>query len=503
MGAACSNTCVNDSCPQTDRARPVVTELVQSEAFDISAPVEQVDQASSKEGKDRAVPADLTKLLETWQQQTTEVKELYVAAMDKPSPGKDEEAATRRIEETARKVQAQMRDLQLAKARQSWESEEARDWLRLYTGKGMRRKSFLAAATKVKIENSIVRHWKRQVAPGGREQRAGQIPAPRPSLAKIAYEYEQWDDVNMFEVCKRTSEPLTQVAVTLWDSCRMGDLCRTPREKVVEFFRALELNYKENPFHNGTHAADVTLAGHYFWTRLSKRLPGYFTQVDLLAVLLATTIHDVAHPSVSNDFLVKTKDELAIQYNDRSVLENMHAATGFGIMRNMGVALLEHNLPNPPAQSLRSRVIDMVLATDMAKHKEVVEDLAFQVSSHSALHEVDKLVLEKHLVHMADLAHPLREMRQHREWTRRLSEEFFAQGDLEKKLGLQPIPLFDRALAGPVSTSQVGFLNFVITPCWRVLHDILDPEDAEVPDNHLKSNLAEWQTESRAASGTN
>eukprot|EP00971_Amphidinium_carterae_P094383 1868657-Amphidinium_carterae.1 len=48
--------------------------------------------------------------------------------------------------------------------------------------------------------------------------------------------------------------------------------------------------------------------GHYFWTRLSKRLPGYFTQVDLLAVLLATTIHDVAHPSVSNDFLVKTKE---------------------------------------------------------------------------------------------------------------------------------------------------------------------------------------------------
>mmetsp|Transcript_43633 Transcript_43633/g.79550 ORF Transcript_43633/g.79550 Transcript_43633/m.79550 type:complete len:501 (+) Transcript_43633:92-1594(+) len=500
MGATCSNTCVNDSCPQTDRSRPVVTELVQSEAFDVHAPLDGVELGHSQEPR-RAGEADVDRLLESWQQHTTEIKELYVSAMQ--SPGKDE-AVTRRIEEAARKVQAQMRDLQLARARQSWESEEAKDWLRLYTGKGMRRKSFLAAATKVKIENSIVRHWKNQVSPASRgdeEERMG----PRPSLAKIAYEYEQWDDVDMFEVCKRTSEPLTQVAVTLWDSCRLNDLCRTNREKVVEFFRALELNYKENPFHNGTHAADVTLAGHYFWTRLSKRLPGYFTQVDLLVVLVATTIHDVAHPSVNNDYLVKTKDELAIQYNDRSVLENMHAATGFRIMRNMGVTLLEHNLPSPPAAALRSRVIDMVLATDMAKHKEVVEDLALQVSSSSSLHEVDKLVMEKHLVHMADLAHPLREMKQHREWTRRLSEEFFAQGDLEKKLGLQPMALFDRVAAPPVSTGQVGFLTFVITPCWRVLHDILHPEDAEVPDGHLRSNLAQWQTESKAASppGTN
>ena len=38
-------------------------------------------------------------------------------------------------------------------------------------------------------------------------------------------------------------------------------------------------------------------------------MPGYFTDMDLMVVLMATAIHDVAHPGVSNDFLVKTRTQ--------------------------------------------------------------------------------------------------------------------------------------------------------------------------------------------------
>mmetsp|Transcript_58805 Transcript_58805/g.140190 ORF Transcript_58805/g.140190 Transcript_58805/m.140190 type:complete len:494 (+) Transcript_58805:102-1583(+) len=493
MGAACSNTC--DSKPSIgDSSGYAVSDMLQSETLNVMAPVDEPDFPG---GKEYGVPSDLDGMLEAWVRQTEQITERYRIALE-DSPGHAD--AAERIEDASRRVQVQLRELQLLRTHSTWFSDEAQGWLRLYTGKGVRLKSLRAVATKVSIENSVVRHWRSQVdrpENGLSGPLADNVAVPAENLIP----YERWDDVDIFEVCKRTSEPLTQVVLTLWDSRRLCDLCQAPRGKILDFFRALELNYKENPFHNGTHAADVTLAGYWFWARLADRMPGYFTEIDLLVILIATSIHDVAHPSVSNDFLIKTKDELAMQYNDRSVLENMHTATGFRIMRNMDVALLEHNLPSPSAASLRSRVIDMVLATDMAKHKEVVEDLAYQVTSHSAPHEVDKLVLEKQLVHMADLAHPLRAMTQHREWTRRLTEEFFAQGDLEKKLGFQPMSLFDREVAPPVSTGQVGFLTFVIAPCWRVLCDLLRPEDAEAPDGNLRSNLAQWQTESKAASG--
>ncbi len=52
--------------------------------------------------------------------------------------------------------------------------------------------------------------------------------------------------------------------------------------------------------------------------------------VDLdqrFAILVAALAHDIGHPGVNNHFLVTTEHPLARTYNDRAVLENMHAAT--------------------------------------------------------------------------------------------------------------------------------------------------------------------------------
>ena len=48
-----------------------------------------------------------------------------------------------------------------------------------------------------------------------------------------------------------------------------------------------------------------------------------------MAALIAAAVHDVDHPGVSNQFLVAIRHDLAIMYNDISVLENHHVATAF------------------------------------------------------------------------------------------------------------------------------------------------------------------------------
>ena len=113
------------------------------------------------------------------------------------------------------------------------------------------------------------------------------------------------------------------------------------------------------PYHNKAHAASVmhmthaTMhlggaakmvgAGHWFRPWLQHQ-EGHQSQYasgedatsmekgafETLACLLAAAVHDFEHLGISNDFLVKTDDERAIKYNDRSVNENHHVAAAFG-----------------------------------------------------------------------------------------------------------------------------------------------------------------------------
>lgn len=55
------------------------------------------------------------------------------------------------------------------------------------------------------------------------------------------------------------------------------------------------------PYHNSTHAADVTQALTHLL--VSDNLAEAFEPLEVAATITAAIIHDVAHPGVSNAFL--------------------------------------------------------------------------------------------------------------------------------------------------------------------------------------------------------
>ncbi len=65
-----------------------------------------------------------------------------------------------------------------------------------------------------------------------------------------------------------------------------------------------------------------------------------FIRVCLWSWSLHPAVHSAPplprHPGVSNNFLCKSSDLIALRYNDDSVLENMHAAEGFIVMSQVG-----------------------------------------------------------------------------------------------------------------------------------------------------------------------
>lgn len=91
---------------------------------------------------------------------------------------------------------------------------------------------------------------------------------------------------------------------------------------------------------------------------------------QLLQQVLEVFFCNVA--GVSNDFLVNSAAQTALEYNDIHVNENMHAALAFKIfLKPANNFLIEKSDPEL-YRYFRQTVISIVLATDMAGHEELM-----------------------------------------------------------------------------------------------------------------------------------
>mmetsp|Transcript_88489 Transcript_88489/g.222764 ORF Transcript_88489/g.222764 Transcript_88489/m.222764 type:complete len:577 (+) Transcript_88489:92-1822(+) len=400
-----------------------------------------------------------------------------------------------RTQVLTKRLSQQVRRMRL-RAANSWQPDgegDADEWMSLLLGGRKRFSNLQDVVKQVQLEGRIIRRW---------QARRGGLTGvePRSSFGTFGVSkvnVDSWEAIDVFRLEREHQQPLVQVFMSVWTTRSFGNLSKATREQVLEFMRAVEASYRRNPYHNRMHAAEVTATAYYVWAQLAaqEHLAGYFSEVDLLAVVLAAAVHDMAHPGTANDFLVKTQHELAIRYCDRSVLEHFHVASAFALMQETGVPLLEHTLPSPPADTLKGRVVDMVLATDMAQHRRMVDDMASEVAANETAQDIDKLVLERYLLHLADIGHALRPRAQHREWSILVRQEFFAQGDQEKKLGLTPVPLCDRDKAPTLAKGQQGFLNFVVVPAWRPLFQVLGATASKSLEWYLADNQAMWAEE--------
>ncbi|CAG9461371.1 unnamed protein product [Pedinophyceae sp. YPF-701] len=256
---------------------------------------------------------------------------------------------------------------------------------------------------------------------------------------------------------------------------------RVPRSKLYSFLAVAEASYRDNnPYHNWMHACDVTHSTFmllYEGTELSTVL----SRSERLALMLAAVGHDLDHRGTNNAFLVATRDPLAIRYNDAAVQESMHAATLFELVTSHPEANLLQGMPDREWAHVRQTCVSAILGTDMAIHFDLIAGLetmteaALWVSENAAPHDEDshvvtsaltpqqKKLLIQSLLHLADLSHVLKTGSTNIEWTKRVMDEFFAQGEMESSLGIPSLPIMN-AKETYVPGGQVEFLEIIIRP---------------------------------------
>ncbi|XP_054634304.1 cAMP-specific 3',5'-cyclic phosphodiesterase 4C-like [Dunckerocampus dactyliophorus] len=314
-------------------------------------------------------------------------------------------------------------------------------------------------------------------------------------LAKELEDLDKWS-FNIFQVAELSNNrPLSCIMYAIFQERELLKTFRIPVDTFVTYVMTLEDHYHGNvAYHNSLHAADVTQSTHVLLS--TPALDAVFTDLEILAALFAAAIHDVDHPGVSNQFLINTNSELALMYNDESVLENHHLAVGFKLLHQDNCDIFQ-NLTKRQRQSLRKLVIDIVLATDMSKHMTLLADLKTMVETKKVTssgvllldHYNERMQVLRNMVHCADLSNPTKTLPLYRQWTERIMEEFFRQGDKERERGMEISAMCDKHTAS-VEKSQVGFIDYIVHPLWETWADLVHPDAQELLDT-LEENR-EW-----------
>ncbi|KAJ3415058.1 High affinity cAMP-specific and IBMX-insensitive 3',5'-cyclic phosphodiesterase 9A [Chytridiales sp. JEL 0842] len=228
------------------------------------------------------------------------------------------------------------------------------------------------------------------------------------------------------------------------------------------FLMNIRTCYNQNPFHNFRHCFCVTqmMYGIINTTNVVQQLK----PIDKLILVLACIGHDLDHPGYNNAYQINAGTDLAYLYNDISPLENHHACVLFTILSDPETNVLK-NVSDPVYRDARKGIIRCILATDMAKHGEIIA--AFKKLSENFNYEdpESKSLLLQMIIKCADISNE-------EPWVEALLDEFFGQSDREKAEGLPTAPFMDREKVTKAS-AQVGFIGYVMIPLYETLAKVL------------------------------
>uniref|UniRef100_A0A8C2YW16 Phosphodiesterase n=1 Tax=Cyclopterus lumpus TaxID=8103 RepID=A0A8C2YW16_CYCLU len=322
------------------------------------------------------------------------------------------------------------------------------------------------------------------------------VSTPHESLlAKEVEEIDRWG-LDIFKIAEFSgNRPLTVIMYSIFQDRDLLKTFKIPSDTFITLMMTLEDHYHADvAYHNNIHAADVVQSIHVLLS--TPALEAVFTDLEVMAVLFASAIHDVDHPGVTNQFLINTSSELALMYNDASVLENHHLAVGFKLLQEDNCDIFQ-NLSKKQRDSLRKMVIDMVLATDMSKHMNFLADMKTMVETKKVTslgvllldNYSDRIQVLQNMVHCADLSNPTKPLELYRQWTDRIMGEFFTQGDRERDKGMDISPMCDKHNAS-IEKNQVGFIDYVVHPLWETWADLVHPDAQDILDT-LEDNR-EW-----------
>jgi len=269
-------------------------------------------------------------------------------------------------------------------------------------------------------------------------------------------------NVHLFGLKSDKFDHLVPLAVHLFKDLGLIEKFSVQTDTLVRFLLTVRNKYRQVPYHNFVHAFDVTQTIYTFLTYGKAR--DFLYDVDILSLMISAMLHDVDHMGLNNSFHHKAETPLGMLSSASgatSVLEVHHCNVGIAILSIKGCALLA-GLNKEDNTDAYKNIINNILATDMARHKELLDsyrklsETGFEKQNPSHRRLITAILLK-----CADLSNLTKPFNISRLWGIAVTNEFFYQGDAEKQQGKQVTPGFDRDQKQELARGQLSFIDAV------------------------------------------
>uniref|UniRef100_A0A1B0D2T1 Phosphodiesterase n=1 Tax=Phlebotomus papatasi TaxID=29031 RepID=A0A1B0D2T1_PHLPP len=255
-----------------------------------------------------------------------------------------------------------------------------------------------------------------------------------------------FNEFTCFTYCPREIDKNASIHMSfeIFSYLKLVHKFKIPKDKFLRFLLLVQKGYRDMPYHNWTHAFSA------------------------LAFLIACLCHDLDHRGTNNSYQKQSRSPLAKLYSSEgSVNERHHLSQAICILNDANCKILD-SLDNSQFKECIDVIGELILATDLAQHFRILANLRQLTPENLKEKPMHLLSLMMTCCDLSDQVKP---------WptTQIVAElvyaEFFAQGDLEKEMGLSPKEMMDRQKAC-IPELQIEFITTVVRPTFEILANI-------------------------------
>ncbi|XP_053665971.1 cGMP-dependent 3',5'-cyclic phosphodiesterase-like [Anopheles marshallii] len=259
--------------------------------------------------------------------------------------------------------------------------------------------------------------------------------------------------------------------------------------KLARFVLLVQKGYRDTPYHNWWHAFSVAHFAYSLIMNLRLIERGIITKMQGFSFLIAAFCHDLDHRGISNSYQTQTSSPLARLYSSEgSVNERHHLSQAICILNDSSSKILD-GLSTTEFKECIDYLRELILATDLANHFRILPRLKKLRAEYLTEGSNQRLLLSL-MITCCDLNDQVKSWKTVQHVAHLVYAEFFAEGDLEKQMGLRPNAMMDRKKAC-IPMLQIEFLTTVIRPTFEILVQIF-PETGSFLDT-IDSNREQWE----------